>query len=113
MNPILRLRSFVRPYLPQITLSLLTLAVLTGLSLVVPRIMQEVIDRGLTQGGGSFLVRAALLLLGLGLLNAVLGGYQRYITEWISGFIGYDIRNRLYNHIQYLSFSYHSLSQRF
>jgi len=111
MNPILRLRSFVKPYLPQIALSLLTLAVLTGLSLVVPRIMQQVIDQGLAQGEVSFLVRAAMLLLGLGLLTAVLGGYQRYITEWISGFIGYDIRNRLYNHIQYLSFSYHDHAQ--
>ena len=111
MNPILRLRSFVKPYLPQISLSLLALAALTGLSLVVPRIMQQVIDQGLARGETNFLARAALLLLGLGLLTAILGGYQRYITEWISSYVGYDIRNRLYNHIQYLSFSYHDHSQ--
>jgi len=111
MNSILRLRSFVKPYLLQILLSLLALAVVTGLSLIVPRIMQQVIDQGLARGEVSFLVQAALLLLGLGLITAVLGGYQRYITEWISGFVGYDIRNRLYNHIQNLSFSYHDHAQ--
>jgi len=111
MNPILRLYSFAKPYLIQILLSLLALAALTGLALVVPRIMQQIIDEGLARGEASFLVRAALLLLGLGLLTALLGGYQRYITEWISSQIGYDIRNRLYDHIQYLSFSYHDHAQ--
>ena len=111
MKSILRLRSFVGPYLPQIFLSLLALAVLTGLSLVVPRIMQQVIDEGITRGEIGYLLNAALLLLGLGLLAAVLSGFQRYISEWIGSQIGYDIRNRLYDHIQHLSFSYHDHAQ--
>ncbi|MBN1451605.1 MAG: ABC transporter ATP-binding protein [Anaerolineales bacterium] len=111
MNSILRLRSFVKPYLSQIFLSLLALAALTGFSLVVPRIMQQVIDDGITRGEPGYLLRAALLLLGLGLLTAVLSGFQRYISEWIGSQIGYDIRNRLYDHIQHLSFSYHDHAQ--
>ena len=111
MKSILRLGSFVKPYLPQIVLSMLGLTVLTGLSLVVPRIMQQVIDEGITRRELTYLVHAAFLLLGLGLLTAVLGGFQRYISEWIGSRIGYDIRNRLYDHIQQLSFSYHDHSQ--
>jgi ATP-binding cassette subfamily B protein len=111
MNPILRLRSFVRPYLPQILLSLLSLATLTGLSLLVPRIIQRVIDEGIASGQSGVLAQSALLLLGLGLLTALLNGFQRYISEWIGGHLGYDIRNRLYDHIQHLSFSYHDHSQ--
>jgi ATP-binding cassette subfamily B multidrug efflux pump len=111
MNPILRLRSVVKPYLPQILVSLISLAALTGLSLIVPHIMQQVIDDGISRHDVSFLVRAAFLLLGLGLMTAVLNGFQRYISEWISGHIGYDIRNRLYDHIQGLSFSFHDHSQ--
>jgi ATP-binding cassette subfamily B multidrug efflux pump len=111
MKSILRLRSFVKPYLPQILISLLSLGTLTGLSLVVPRIIQQVIDQGIGNGGSGVLVRSALLLLGLGLLTAALNGFQRYISEWISGHIGYDIRNRLYDHIQHLSFSFHDHSQ--
>ena len=111
MNSILRLRSFVQPYLPQIFLSLISLATLTGLSLLVPRIIQWVIDEGITSSQSGVLARAAFLLLGLGLLTAALNGLQRYITEWIGGHIGYDIRNRLYDHIQHLSFSYHDHAQ--
>ncbi|MGD8405237.1 MAG: ABC transporter ATP-binding protein [Anaerolineales bacterium] len=111
MNSILRLRSFIKPYLPQILLSLVSLATLTGLSLLVPRIIQRVIDDGIASGQVSVLIWSALLLLGLGLLTAVLNGFQRYISEWIGGHLGYDIRNRLYDHIQHLSFSYHDHSQ--
>jgi ATP-binding cassette subfamily B multidrug efflux pump len=111
MNPLLRLRSFVRPYWPQILLSILFLAVLTGLSLLVPRIIQRVIDEGIQTGRSGILGRSALLLLGLGLLTAVLKGFQRYISEWIGGHLGYDIRNRLYDHIQHLSFTFHDHAQ--
>jgi len=111
MNPIFRLRSFIKPYTSQILLSLISLAMLTGLSLLVPRIIQQVIDEGISNNQSGVLVRSALLLLGLGLLTAALNGFQRYITEWIGGHIGYDIRNRLYDHIQHLSFSYHDHAQ--
>jgi len=84
---------------------------LTGLSLLVPRIIQQVIDQGIASGQSGVLVRSALLLLGLGLMTAALNGFQRYISEWIGGHIGYDIRNSLYDHIQHLSFTYHDHSQ--
>jgi ATP-binding cassette subfamily B protein len=111
MKAILRLRPFIQRYLPHIFLSLLTLATLTGLSLIVPRIIQWVIDEGIASRQSDVLIHSAFLLLGLGLLTAALNGYQRYLTEWIGAHIGYDIRNRLYDHIQHLSFSYHDHAQ--
>ena len=111
MKPLLRLRFLIKSYVRKILLSLLILAVLTGLSLVVPRIIQQVIDDGIAHGEKEFLFNAALLLLGLGLLTAALTGFQRYISEWVAGHVGYDLRNRLFNHIQKLSFSFHDHAQ--
>jgi len=110
-NPLLRLRFAVKPYLPQIAMSMLNLTALTALSLYIPAIIRDVIDEGLIRADSGFLARSALLLLGLGLLTAAMNGFQRFISEWISGHIGYDIRNRLYNHIQNMSFSYHDHAQ--
>lgn len=108
---LLKLRNFVTPYLPQILLSFLNLAVLTALSLVVPRIIQQVVDNGLVLRDVDLLVRYAFYLLGLGLVTALLSGSQRYLSEWVSAHIGYDLRNKIYDHIQYLPFSYHDHSQ--
>jgi len=108
---ILRLRSFVTAYLPQIFFSALNLGALTALNLYVPRIIRDVIDDGLVGGDTGFLLRSALILLGLGLTAAALTALQRYLSEWIGSRVGYDIRNKLYNHIQNLSFSYHDHAQ--
>ena len=111
MRHLLRLRTFIRPYHWQLLLSLLLLLSITGLSLVVPTIIRQVIDVGLLQGEISFMIQAALLILGIGLLKAALTYFQRYATEWVAQRVGYDLRNRLYNHIQHLSFTYHDHSQ--
>ncbi|HET6594516.1 MAG TPA: ABC transporter ATP-binding protein [Anaerolineales bacterium] len=111
MKHLIRIRIFLQPYFWQILATLLMLLVLTGLSLAVPRIIRSVIDVGLVQGQTLFLVRSAFLLLGLGLLSALLTLGNRYWSEWIAARVGYDLRNRMYDHIQYLPFAYHDHAQ--
>ena len=108
---IFRLRFAIKPYLIQIAFSALNLLGLTALSLYMPRIMRDLIDNGLARGDSRLIILSALLLLGLGLLTAALSGLQRYLSEWIAGHVGYDLRNKLYDHIQNLSFSFHDHAQ--
>ncbi len=107
MTHLLKLRPYLKPYLGKILLNLLMLLGITALSLVVPRIIRSVIDDGLTRGETAYLARSALLLLGLGLVSAVLNLSNRYLGEWIAARVGYDLRNRMYDHIQHLPFTYH------
>ncbi|MCI0553521.1 MAG: ABC transporter ATP-binding protein/permease [Anaerolineae bacterium] len=111
MKHLLRTRIFLKPYLWQILATLLMLLILTGLNLLVPRIIQTVIDDGLLRGDMSYLIRAALLLFGLGLASAILNLGNRYGSEWIAARVGYDLRNRMYDHIQHLPFTYHDHTQ--
>lgn len=111
MKHLFRLRSFLKPYWKQVALSLFTLTAMTGMSLAVPYIIEQVIDRGLTQGDLRLLGISAGLLLVIGVLNALLTFFQRYLTEWIAAHIGYDLRNRMYDHIQRLPFRFHDHAQ--
>jgi ATP-binding cassette subfamily B protein len=111
MKHLIRIRIFLKPYFWPILATLLMLLALTGLNLVVPRIIRSVIDDGLVRGETGNLVRSALLLLGLGLGSAVLNLGNRYLSEWIAARVGYDLRNRMYDHIQYLPFTYHDHAQ--
>ncbi len=92
-------------------ISLVMLLTLTGLNLFVPRIIQSVIDVGLVGGQTSALARSSLILFGLGIASAILNFLNRYLTAWIATSVGYDLRNRMYNHIQYLPFTYHDHTQ--
>ncbi len=111
MKHLVSLRAFIKPYTWQIVANMFMLLAVTGLSLVVPRILQKVIDDGLLQGQVAYLTRAALLLLGLGTAVAVLNLAQRYLSEWTAVHIGYDLRNAMYDRIQYLPFTFHDHTQ--
>jgi ATP-binding cassette subfamily B protein len=106
-----RLRTYLRPYVWQVVLSLLLLLGLTGISLIIPLVIRQVIDIGIHQGSQIYILRAGLVILGIGLASAILTYFQRYLTEWVAQHIGYDLRNRLYDHIQHLPFSFHDHAQ--
>jgi len=111
MKTLLRLGPYLKPYRQQVALALGITLALTILLLLVPAIIRQVIDVGLAQSDGRFLLAAALALLAIGVLRSLLVYGQRYVSEWIASHIGYDLRNRLYDHIQYLPFSFHDHSQ--
>jgi ABC-type multidrug transport system fused ATPase/permease subunit len=111
MKSLLRIREFLRPYLWQVLLALVILLIITAANLVIPEIIRQVIDVGLVDGQTQFLLKAALIVLGLGIFSAILDFGNRYLSASISFRITYDLRNWLYDHIQNLSFSYHDHSQ--
>jgi ATP-binding cassette subfamily B multidrug efflux pump len=111
MKHLWRLRFLIRPYLWQVSLALVLLIAMTALNLVIPEVIQQIIDFGLVQKQSDFLLKAALIIMGIAVLRAVLPFGVRYLGEWIAAHVGYDLRNRMYNHIQYLSFSYHDHAQ--
>ena len=107
MRSLLRMLPFLRPYLLQVGLAFLSLAAITVANLVVPDIIRQVIDTGLLLGDRAYLTRAALLILGIGLGRAAFLFARRYLTAWIAQRVSFDLRNRLYAHLQRLSFAYH------
>src|SRR5512146_2110001 len=111
MKSIKRLRILLRPFFPQILLAGLFLLLLTTIDMLFPEIIREVIGLGITGGQKQFFIIAAGILVGLSLLRAGIGFGNRYTSEWLAHHIAFDLRNRLYNHIQRLSFSFHDHAQ--
>ena len=111
MKELKRLGNFLRAYWRQVFWTLFFLSSLTAVNMVLPYIIRQVIDVGLVRGDVRFLAQAALVILGLGVFRAGLPFGVRYLSEWVAAHVGFDVRNRLYNHIQYLPFSYHDHTQ--
>jgi ATP-binding cassette subfamily B multidrug efflux pump len=111
MKHLWRLHPFLSKYWLQVILALITLLGMTTAQLALPAIIRQVIDVGLYGGEERLLLNAALLILGIGLVIAILVYFQRYLSEWIAAHIGYDLRNLLYDHIQHLPFTYHDHTQ--
>ncbi len=110
MKTISRLRVLIKPYIGRIVLAAVMLLSLTAIDMIFPIVIRQVVDIGLG-GRPEFMITAAAIVLGLGLLKALFGAGNRYNAEWLAHNIAYDLRNRLYDRIQRLSFSFHDHSQ--
>jgi len=111
MRSLRRLLPFLIPYRRVVLASLLALLALTAVDLVLPLILRQVIDRGLAGSSTRFLLLSAGAILGLGVAHALLAFGQRYASEWVSHRVSFDLRNRLFDHIQHLSFTFHDHTQ--
>ncbi len=114
---LVRVLSFVRPYLPQVALALLVVMGAAGFALAMPRLVGFAINSGIDivegepQGSRGTLVIAASLIVAAAVLRGLFQYAQTYLNEWISQRVAYDIRNRIYDHLQRLSFAYHDKAQ--
>ncbi|MCU0487646.1 MAG: ABC transporter ATP-binding protein/permease [Anaerolineales bacterium] len=111
MKSLLKITPYLRRFAPAALLSLTCLLLLTAAELALPTIIRQVIDIGLARKEINFLVVSAAAILGIGIARAGLIFGQRYLSEWIAAHVGYELRNRLYDHIQNLPFSFHDHSQ--
>jgi ABC-type multidrug transport system fused ATPase/permease subunit len=107
MKSIKRLAFLVKAYTGQIILAFVLLFTLTAIDMIFPEIIRRVIDIGVRGGQTNYMVMAAGFIVGLGVMKAFINFGNRYLSEWLAHHIAFDLRNRLYNHIQRLSFSYH------
>jgi ATP-binding cassette subfamily B protein len=102
-----RTRVYVRPYLPHMIWMLVAAGGATAASIVVPLVVQGVVDGPVTHHQpGALLLLGGLALL-LGLLEAVLVFIRRW-TQSISA-LGMETtqRNDLYAHLQRLQIAFH------
>ena len=107
MKTLRNLKSLIGPYRRQIAIASLLLLVITAIDMTFPEIIRWVIDFGLQSSQKTFLLLAAAFLVGLGIVKALVSYREQYLTEWIAHHVAFDLRNRLYDHIQRLSFKYH------
>jgi len=102
-----RLLKFVRRYWRLSLFAVVCILTATGLDLIIPQFIREIIDRCLVGQQYGLLPYFALAIVGITLVKGVFQFGQSYLSGYVAQRVVYDIRNRLFDHIQRLSFSYH------
>ncbi|MDZ4720107.1 MAG: ABC transporter ATP-binding protein, partial [Roseiflexaceae bacterium] len=111
MKSFQRALGFLRPYWLITLGAFVSLILMTGANLVSPRILSDIIDRGISNNDTQHLFWASLLLVGIAVVRSVFTFTQGYWSEKSSQAAAYDMRNSLFSKIQNLSFSYHDRAQ--
>jgi ATP-binding cassette subfamily B protein len=107
LHSLWRVRTYVRPYLGQMVLMLVTAFVGIGAGILIPIVTKAVIDGPIRHGEHARLVPLGLLALALGIVEAFLAFVRRWVQSYAALGIETRIRDDLYAHLQRLPVSFH------
>lgn len=98
-----RVLRYSRPYRVQITGMLLTILISTGLTLITPLIMRDLIDRTIPARDLNRLVWLAVALLIIPALGGLINVVQRRLNAYVGEGVIYDLRVALFARLQRMS----------
>ncbi|BCJ33083.1 ABC transporter ATP-binding protein [Actinocatenispora thailandica] len=102
-----RIRHYLRPYLPHMTVMLVSAGLAVGASIVVPMVMQRVVDGPVRHHDQTGLIWFGLAALALGVLEALMVFLRRWTQSYASLSMEADVRDDLYAHMQKLPLTFH------
>ncbi|MDY7079379.1 MAG: ABC transporter ATP-binding protein [Chloroflexota bacterium] len=111
MKSLLRASRFLKPYWLLAAGTFVAMLIVTVSGLVIPRLTQMIIDKGIARGNINLVIWPALAMVGLALLRSLFEFLQGALAARTAQGVAYDMRNILYSKIQSLSFSYHDKAQ--
>ncbi|MFH0348374.1 ABC transporter ATP-binding protein [Bacillus vallismortis] len=114
MGVMKRYMQFVKPYKKQIFVTVLIGIVKFSIPLALPLLLKYVVD-DIIQGGGTasdkttslFTIMAIMFALFL-ILRPPVEYYRQYFAQWTASKVLYDIRAKLFDHIQKLSLRFYA-----
>ena len=116
MQILIRITGMAWHFRTRLALAYLSFFAAVGFSLLLPHLFGEAIDKLVKFGDdgivGGDVERGTLVVMALGILGAsiargVFDFARTYSTDSLSQKVSYDIRNRIYDKLQHLSFGYH------
>ena len=100
-----RMAPYLRPYRWTLFWGCFTVVLPVLMELVVPRMLQYIIDDGIRDGSMAVVWRGSGIMLGAALLGATMTLAQGLCRARVSQGLAFDLRSDLFRHIQSLSFA--------
>ena len=110
MKQIFKLLPFIRPYWKRAVAALILLTTLVFLDLSIPRLIQRIIDEGITANNQQVVIQTALIMIGISILSAIIAIGNNILSVQVGESIARDLRDALFTRIQ--TFSYGNLDEQ-
>jgi ATP-binding cassette subfamily B protein len=108
-----RIAGFATPYKFEISIFLALVIVDAVISVAIPLLFRVVIDEVDTNGSGrrSVVIGVALAIAGIAIFDAGLSLIQRYFSARVGEGLIYDLRTRVYGHVQRMPVAFFTRTQ--
>ena len=98
-----RIFAYLKPYWKQMFVVLIAIIISSVLNLMPSVLTGKIIDEGLIGQSMQKLILFIVLSLGVTLGANLIGVLESYMNTWIAQHITYDMRNKMYRHLQKMS----------
>ena len=105
MKALTRMMRYMRPYRWEIVIGIITVVLPVLMELLIPRLLQSVIDDGIRAQDMDVISHGALVMIGAALVSAIATLGQGVVRARLSQGMAFDMRNDLFKHIESLPFA--------
>jgi len=109
MSALRSLLPFLKPYRARALLALFLLTSLVFMDLAIPRLIQRLIDEGISQQNGSVVLQTSLIMLAISAVSTVFAIGNNYYSVTVGEGVARDVREAIFLQIQ--AFSYGNLDR--
>lgn len=95
----LKLFKYLKPYILQTILLLVTIAAQVWASLQLPAMMADIINNGIVASDLDYIWKTGAWMIGFALFSSVCAFVANFITAWLGAKITRDIRNDFFAHV--------------
>jgi ATP-binding cassette subfamily B protein len=106
-----RVLGFAGPHKRLISVFLLLTVIDASMVVVVPLLVQRIVDDGIDKGDGSLVAWLAAAMAGVALLSAVLSVFSGWLSSRIGEGLIYDLRTQVFGHVQRQSLAFFTRTQ--
>jgi ATP-binding cassette, subfamily B, bacterial len=106
-----RMLAFAAPYRSLLVLFLFVVVLDAAIGVVNPLIYRDIINNGILKGNAPLIIKLALLVAGFGVLDAMFGLTQSYLSAKIGARIVLSLRTKLFEHIQQMPLAFFTRAQ--
>ena len=104
MRSLRRMFGFVKPYRVQAIIALILLLGMVGADLLVPRLTQRIIDRGIAAHDMHVIATTALIMVGVALISALFSIGNTILSVRVGQGFAADVRSSIVHKVQTFSF---------
>jgi ATP-binding cassette, subfamily B, bacterial len=106
-----RMIAFAAPYAGLLALFLIVVIIGATIGIANPLIYRYIINEGILKGNAPLVIRLAVLVAVLGLLDGALGMSQGYLSARVGASVVLSLRAKLFEHIQQMPLAFFTRTQ--
>ena len=109
-NVYLRLIGYLSRYKRYVFTGYASMIAASLINLLLPQIVKNAIDQGITEGNMVSVLRSASLILVIAVARGLVAFGQRYCGEWLTYRVAYDLRKDFFDAIESVPISFHDVA---